>query len=140
MRNNTGGAEMTTPAGEPMRTLTTAGHQSLIRWDHALYGYDSGDLRPLIEPMPTQTAVEGDALVGTAVNVDDCTLRMLAVDEIKLGMDFPAGYVLLGKAKRNHVRMLGNAVTGCSAADLVACVTEAVTGVDLPRYDFAQAG
>ncbi|WP_228496592.1 hypothetical protein [Pseudoclavibacter sp. VKM Ac-2888] len=31
MRNNSGGAEMTTPVVEPLRTLTTAGHQSLIR-------------------------------------------------------------------------------------------------------------
>ena len=30
MRNNSGGAEMTTPAYEPLRTLTTAGHQSLL--------------------------------------------------------------------------------------------------------------
>ena len=30
MRNNGGGAEMTTPAGEPVRTITTAGHQSVL--------------------------------------------------------------------------------------------------------------
>ena len=30
MRHNTGGAEMLTPATEPVRTLTTAGHQSLV--------------------------------------------------------------------------------------------------------------
>ncbi|MGP5086835.1 DNA cytosine methyltransferase [Brachybacterium tyrofermentans] len=30
MRNNHGGAEMSTPVGEPVRTITTAGHQSLI--------------------------------------------------------------------------------------------------------------
>lgn len=30
MRNNNGGAEMSTPATEPVRTVTTAGHQSLI--------------------------------------------------------------------------------------------------------------
>ncbi|GAA3217951.1 DNA cytosine methyltransferase [Oerskovia jenensis] len=29
-RNNGGGAEMTTPAREPIRTITTAGHQSLL--------------------------------------------------------------------------------------------------------------
>ena len=29
-RNNSGGAEMSTPVTEPMRTLTTAGHQSLL--------------------------------------------------------------------------------------------------------------
>lgn len=30
MRNNEGGAEMTTPVEEPVRTVTTAGHQSLL--------------------------------------------------------------------------------------------------------------
>ncbi|MCT2357048.1 DNA cytosine methyltransferase [Brevibacterium casei] len=30
MRNNTGGAEMSTPTDEPVRTITTHGHQSLI--------------------------------------------------------------------------------------------------------------
>lgn len=30
MRNNTGGAEMVTPTGEPIRTVTTKGHQSLL--------------------------------------------------------------------------------------------------------------
>ncbi|MGM7423008.1 DNA cytosine methyltransferase [Cellulosimicrobium sp. CpK407] len=30
LRNNGGGAEMTTPASEPVRTVTTAGHQSLL--------------------------------------------------------------------------------------------------------------
>ncbi|NMD58316.1 DNA cytosine methyltransferase [Tsukamurella columbiensis] len=30
MRNNTGGAEMVTPITEPLRTLTTGGHQSLL--------------------------------------------------------------------------------------------------------------
>lgn len=30
MRNNGGGAEMTTSTGEPVRTITTAGHQSLM--------------------------------------------------------------------------------------------------------------
>jgi DNA (cytosine-5)-methyltransferase 1 len=30
MRNNGGGAEMTTPATEPARTITTTGHQSLM--------------------------------------------------------------------------------------------------------------
>ena len=140
MRNNHGGAEMSTPIGEPIRTLTTAGHQSLIEHpeaDHALYAYDTGNLRPLSEPMPSQTTVEGDALIGGGrfVDVDDCTLRMLAVHEVQAGMSFDDDYVLLGKAKRNKIKMLGNAVTPPSSRDLGACVMEAITGVDIPRYD-----
>ncbi|WP_219819629.1 hypothetical protein [Pseudoclavibacter sp. Z016] len=65
MRNNTGGAEMTTPVVEPLRTLTTAGHQSLI-----------------------------DAELPS-LDVDDCEFRMLEPDEIKRGMTFPADCQLL---------------------------------------------
>ena len=69
MRNNTGGAEMTTPVAEPLRTLTTAGHQSLIDSD-----------------LPS-------------LDVDDCEFRMLEPDEIKRGMAFPADYLLLGNKR-----------------------------------------
>lgn len=68
-RNNTGGAEMSTPVAEPMRTLTTAGHQSLLVPRGAMvveaagntYDMASGSgnryLRawPVDEPMRTQT-------------------------------------------------------------------------------------
>jgi len=133
MRNNTARGDqgqMSTGLDEPLRTVTTAGHQSLIEWGHLLYGYDSGDLRPLSMPMPTQTTVQGDGLLAPAVDVDDCTLRMLAVKEIQAGMAFPGDYVLLGTAQRDKVRMLGNAVTPCAARDLAACLMEAITGVE----------
>lgn len=138
MRNNTGGAEMCTPVDEPIRTLTTGGHQSLIGHpDQALYSYDTGKLRPLSMPMPSQTTVAGDALLGGGrfIDVDDCTLRMLAVHEVQAGMAFAEDYTLLGKVKRWKIRMLGNAVTPPSSRDLTACVMEAVTGVDIPLYD-----
>ena len=130
MRNNTGGAEMSTPVGEPLRTLTTTGHQSLIGWEHALYGYDTGQLRMVAEPMPAQTSVRGDALLGAALSVEDCTFRMLTVEEIRDGMAFRPGYILLG-SKRERVKMLGNAVTPPAARDLMAAVVEAITGVEL---------
>src|SRR6185369_4996050 len=77
MRNNDGGAEMSTPVTEPLRTLTAAGHQSVVRWDHLVYGYDAGELRPVAATLPTQTTVQGDALLGPEVAIDDCTFRML---------------------------------------------------------------
>jgi DNA (cytosine-5)-methyltransferase 1 len=52
MRNNTGGAEMSTPLEEPLRALTTAGHQSLVRWDHLTYAYDTGTMRPVARRCP----------------------------------------------------------------------------------------
>jgi DNA (cytosine-5)-methyltransferase 1 len=69
MRNNEGGAEMLTPSMEPLRTLTTAGHQSLV------------DAQPI------------------SLDVDDVEFRMLEPDEIKRGMAFPAEYILLGSKR-----------------------------------------
>ncbi len=69
MRNNTGGAEMTTPIAEPARTITTAGHQSLLEAD-----------RPTL-------------------NLDDVRFRMLEPREIIAAMDFPESYVVLGNRR-----------------------------------------
>ncbi|MER7278361.1 DNA cytosine methyltransferase [Dactylosporangium sp. NPDC000244] len=132
MRNNEGGAEMSTPVTEPIRTLTTKGHQSLVQWgNHAIYGYDTGHLRPLGLPLPTQTTVQGDALLGRAVEVDQCTFRMLDVHEIKAGMAFAARFEMPIGAKRDKVKMLGNAVTPPAARDLIAAVVEAITGDEI---------
>ncbi len=129
MRNNgsrgDGGEHCTSP-GDVIRTVTTAGHQSLVRWDHLLIDYN-GPARPVTQPLPTQTTVEGDALASLAVNVDDCYFRMLEPHEIAAAMAFAADYVLLGN-KRERVRLCGNAVTPPAARDLIAAVVEALTG------------
>jgi DNA (cytosine-5)-methyltransferase 1 len=73
MRNNSSrsgdGAEMVTPTTEPARTITTAGHQSL-----------------LTAQRPT-------------VDVDDVLFRMLEPREIAAAMDFPASYRILGNRR-----------------------------------------
>ena len=69
MRNNRGGAEMTTPVVEPTRTITTTGHQSLL-----------------------------DAHRPT-VDIDDVRFRMLEPTEIIAAMDFPTGYTVLGNRR-----------------------------------------
>jgi len=123
MRNNTARGDqgqMSTPVDEVLRTLTTAGHQSLIEWA-ALYSYDSGQLGSVHNPMPTQTTVVGDALMSTVPDVDDCLFRMLEPHEIQAGMAFSREYVILGN-KREKVRQAGNAVTPPAARDLIACV------------------
>ncbi|MEU7875144.1 DNA cytosine methyltransferase [Dactylosporangium sp. NPDC049140] len=137
MRNMTARGDqgqMSTPVSEPLRAILAQQRQSLIRWDQLLYRYDTGDLRELDMPLPVQTAVQGDAVLGDAIAVEDCTFRMLGVDEIRAGMAFTPGYILLGSSKRSKVRMLGNAVTPPAARDLVAAVVEAITGdpIDLP--------
>lgn len=103
MRNNGSkgdGAEMTTPITETFRTLTTKGHQSLI--------------------------TPGDVEAAEAM-VDDCEFRMLEPSEVAAGMAFPDTYLWEG-TRRERVRMAGNAVTPPAARDLIAAVSEAITG------------
>jgi DNA (cytosine-5)-methyltransferase 1 len=99
-RNNGGGAEMTTPASEYLRTLTTAGHQSLLT---------PGDL---------------DA---AEAQVDDCTFRMLEPHEVAAGMAFPRDYKWAG-TRRERVKLAGNAVTPPAARDLMAAVAASLGG------------
>lgn len=97
MRNNTArgdSGQMSTPVHEPMRALTTAGHQSLIE--------------------PT---------TPISLDVDDAGFRMLEPHEIQLGMGFAADYLLLG-TKRDKVKQAGNAVTPPAARDLGHAVAE----------------
>lgn len=97
MRNNTGGAEMTTPISEPARTITTGGHQSLLH---------------------TQ---------APTVDIADVAFRMLEPTEISAAMDFPIGYTMLGTrreqvrlagnavtpcAARDIVAVMAEAITG----------------------------
>lgn len=72
VRNNSSkglGGEMCTPATEPVRTITTAGHQSLVGWSE----------RPPV--------------------VDDCTFRMLEPKEIGAAMAFRSDYQVLGNKR-----------------------------------------
>ena len=114
-RNNTGGAKMTAPATEYMRTLTTAGHQSLIQ---------SPTLRKL------RRHATAEELARAAEHVDDCLFRMLMPREIAAGMAFAADYVWQPDRQRkisdrNLVKMAGNAVTPPAARDLVGAIVAA---------------
>lgn len=102
MRNNTArgdGGQMSTPVHEPLRALTTAGHQSLI-----------GAPEPL------------------SLDVDDAGFRMLEPHEIQAGMGFARDYLLLG-SKRDKVKQAGNAVTPPAARDLGHAVAEFLLAV-----------
>ena len=133
MRNNGSkgdGGEHCTPATDAMRTLTTTGHQSLVTWEQwaALYAYDGG-VRDIGRALPTQTTVEGDAvLTGAGLpSVMDCLFRMLEPHEILAGMAFFSDYVVLGN-RREKVRQAGNAVTPPAAEVLVSALVECITG------------
>lgn len=101
MRNNNNAGDqssMTTPAWQALRTVTTAGHQSVL--------------------------TPGDVEAARA-QVDDVFFRMLEPHEVKGAMAFPDEYVILGN-RREQVRMCGNAVTPPAARDLVAVVAESL--------------
>lgn len=132
MRNNTARgnpAQLCTGFNEPIRTLTTSGHQSVVEIPaHLLMTYyGNGNTVPVSEPVPTCTTRDRHALVGVDVAVDDCTFRMLQPHEIAGAMAFPDGYVVLGN-KREKVRQLGNAVTPPAAQILVDRLVRAITG------------
>jgi DNA (cytosine-5)-methyltransferase 1 len=106
MRNNSGRAEMITPVDEPIRTITTAGHQSLLVPYHG-----TGQARPATVPLGTQPTRDRWALVDPEAAVDDCGFRMLEPHEIAAAMAFPVGYIPATYTKKTRVKLAGNAVT-----------------------------
>jgi DNA (cytosine-5)-methyltransferase 1 len=94
MRNN----------GEPLSTLTTAGHQSLV----------------------VPSTITDKALMDLVM---DAEFRMLEPSEIKRGMAFASEYILLGN-RREQVKMAGNAVTPNAARDIIAACVESL-GVEV---------
>ncbi|NJA56723.1 DNA cytosine methyltransferase [Streptomyces sp. NEAU-H3] len=137
MRNNgskgDGGEHCTTPA-EPFRTMTTAGHQSLLTWEHMLVPYyDNGAPQPVDRPIGALTTRDRYALVRGDIDIADVMFRMLEPHEIGRAMSFADDYVVLG-SKRDKVRQYGNAVTPNAAEVLVCALVEAITGEELDRY------
>jgi DNA (cytosine-5)-methyltransferase 1 len=117
-RMNTGGAEMTTPAHEELRTLTTAGHQAILRSPKR--DVSLADLKAAEELVP------------------DVLFRMFRPHEVAAGMAFPADYKWQPPdrnkpiSNRDLVKAAGNAVTPPSARDLVAVCVESL-GYEVER-------
>jgi DNA (cytosine-5)-methyltransferase 1 len=132
------GGEHCTPVDEPMRTLTTAGHQSLATWAHLLVPYyGNGHARPASEPVGAFTTKDRWALVRGLDDIDlaDVLYRMLEPHEIGRGMAFADGYRMAPKSKRDRVRLYGNAVTPPVGEVLVCALVEAITGSELSRTE-----
>jgi DNA (cytosine-5)-methyltransferase 1 len=150
MRNNQGGAEMSTPVHEPIRTLTRGCHQSLV------IPYQSGNETGLSDRDPTPTLTTRDRLamvvpftrngrprdVDRDVNptmaaqgppgfvlsedeIDDCRFRMFQLHEIAAAMAFHPEYSVLGN-KRERMAQYGNAVTPPAMELLVSRVLEVI--------------
>jgi DNA (cytosine-5)-methyltransferase 1 len=137
MRNNTprgNAAQLCTGVDEPARTLTAAGHQSLVTWEHLLVPYyGNGNARPVHEPVGTLSTRDRYALVRGDVDIEDVLFRMLEPHEIGRAMSFGDTYVVLGN-KREKVRQYGNAVTPNCSEVIVSALVEAITGEEIERH------
>jgi DNA (cytosine-5)-methyltransferase 1 len=137
MRNNGSkgdGREHCTSTGEPLRTLTTMGHQSLVTWESLLVPYyGNGTARTVREPVGTLSTRDRYALVQGDVDINDVRFRMLEPHEIGRAMSFADAYIVLG-SKRERVRQYGNAVTPNCAEVIVAALVEAISGEEINRY------
>jgi len=120
-RNNSGGAEMSTPVTEFLRTLTTGGHQSLIQ------GPVRGE-RPKVSEADLRAAEE---------MVSECYFRMFQPHECAAGMAFPGDYNWQPPdrakpiSKRDLTKAIGNAVCPPNARDLMAVGAESL-GLPVP--------
>ncbi|MFB7440208.1 DNA cytosine methyltransferase [Streptomyces mirabilis] len=137
MRNNGSkgdGGEHCTSAAEYLRTMTTAGHQSLVTWEHLLVPYyGNGTAKTVREPIGTLSTRDRYALVQGDVDIEDVLFRMLEPHEIGRAMSFADQYIVLG-SKRERVRQYGNAVTPNCAEVIVCALVEAITGEDIDRH------
>jgi DNA (cytosine-5)-methyltransferase 1 len=159
MRNNEArgdAGQMCTPTHEPVRTLTSRGHQSLVmantengvprpagrepsqtlRTEGGLaivvpYTRTGEPLWAAERPMPTLTTRDRAAGLYMDDEVDDCLFRMFALHEIAGAMAMNehvdgGEYVVTGN-KRERMAQYGNAVTPPAARELVARIIEALS-------------
>jgi DNA (cytosine-5)-methyltransferase 1 len=120
MRNNDGAnGQMCTPDHEPVRTLATRGHQSIL----VPYARGNETILTDREAVPTLTTRDRAAVVFTDSEIDACGFRMFALHEIAGAMvmvDHPheGEYVVVGN-KRERMAQYGNAVTPPVMTELV---------------------
>lgn len=132
MRNNTGGAEMVTPVDEALRTLTTAGHQSLV----VPYYGSSEHGKPADEPLGTLTTRDRFALVvpsGGTWNEDATSvgeaLRTLTTRDA-YGLLVPTDRSYLEERGAQHPSEPLRTQTTCQSEALVATVPDRPVAVE----------
>lgn len=109
---------------EPMMGITSGGmHHALINPFITTYNNfsvyaDVNSVMPTIPTLDRHALVECDTTAFDPADlIDSCGFRMLSPEELKLGMSFPAEYVITGN-KREQVRQVGNAVA-CNVAEWI---------------------
>ncbi len=101
---------------EPLTTLVASASQHALITPfittynkHSVY-VDVNGVMPTIPTLDRHALVECDTTAFDPADlIDSCGFRMLSPEELKLGMSFPAEYVITGN-KREQVKQVGNAV------------------------------
>jgi DNA (cytosine-5)-methyltransferase 1 len=112
-RMNGGGAEMSTPATEYLRTLTTGGQVALLQ-------------------RPARRQVTASDLATAREMLPDVLFRMFRPSEVAAGMAFPADYKwqppdrLKPVSNRDLVKAAGNAVTPPAARDIIGVLVDSL--------------
>lgn len=71
----------------------------------------NGQAAPVTKPMGTQPTRDRFALLDPDQVIDDCGFRMLEPFEVAAAMAFPVDYIPRDIAKKDQVKLAGNAVT-----------------------------
>jgi DNA (cytosine-5)-methyltransferase 1 len=96
----------------PLATVTSGGNH------HALVvPYRNATTKTTDDPFHTMSTVDSAALVGPAVDIQDCWFRMVQPREQLLAQRFPPDYIVLG-TKGEQTMQAGNAVA-CNVAQWI---------------------
>ena len=103
-------AQMARPVSDPMGSVTTVDHHSLVTTPFLTRFNRTGVPQTVDAPHRNIDTRDRYGLVEPRVDIEDCGFRMLEPHEIGRAMAFDDSYVVLGN-KRDRVRQYGNAVT-----------------------------
>ena len=149
MRNNTertSPGHMSTSVGEPLRTLTTKGAQTLVTWQEEAARqlallvpyYKSGVARPVSWPTGALSTKDRYGLAVTELaaeygeaDLDRILYRMLKIEEIAAAMAFEPGYILVAPRHQDKVKLLGNAITPPVIERIASALVECIRGETL---------
>lgn len=136
MRNNTGGAEMITPVEEVVRTLTTAGHQSLLV---PVEGREGKQAQAVHEAMRTQTTRNETALLVPAGGTwnDDARpttdpMRALTTRDANALVTAPGDHMLMEYYGNGGMHSVGKTIPTITTHDRFAMITT-LRGTNAPK-------
>ncbi|MGI5122769.1 DNA cytosine methyltransferase [Marinactinospora thermotolerans] len=131
-----GDAERAYGVDTPLHTITAGGfHHGLASGVDPLLVqyYGNGRTLPTSGPigtLPTRERYGVATPPAGSLDIDQVLFRMLKIEEIQRAMAFAETYQVLDYAKRDQVRLLGNAVTPPAAEIILSPLIEAITGVE----------